>query len=52
MAEFRRAIGLFVAINMIVINWREMGYAVMFNAVDILFVDSYFWTFFGVVRVA
>lgn len=44
-------IGLFVVINMIVINWCEMGYVVMFNEVDILFVDLYFWMFFGVVCV-
>ncbi|HBR2881113.1 TPA: glucarate dehydratase [Klebsiella pneumoniae] len=35
MAEFRRATGLPVATNMIATNWREMGHAVMLNAVDI-----------------
>lgn len=34
MAEFRRATGLPVATNMIATNWREMGHAVMLNAVD------------------
>lgn len=51
MVEFWWVIGLFVVINMIVINWCEMGYVVMFNVVDILFVDLYFWMFFGVVCV-
>lgn len=36
---------------MIVINWCEMGYVVMFNVVDIFFVDLYFWIFIGVVCV-
>jgi glucarate dehydratase-related protein len=39
MAEFRRATGLPVATNMIATNWREMGHAVMLNAVDIPLAD-------------
>ncbi len=52
MAEFRRATGLPVATNMIVTNWREMGHAVMLNAVDIPLADPHFWTLSGAVRVA
>ncbi|END2020019.1 glucarate dehydratase [Escherichia coli] len=44
MAEFRRATGLPVATNMIATNWREMGHAVMLNAVDIPLADPHFWT--------
>ena len=47
MAEFRRATGLPVATN-----WREMGHAVMLNAVDIPLADPHFWTLSGAVRVA
>ncbi len=43
MAEFRRATGLPVATNMIATNWREMGHAVMLNAVDIPLADPHFW---------
>ena len=52
MAEFRRATGLPVATNMIAANWREMGHAVMLNAVDIPLADPHFWTMQGSVRVA
>ncbi|VUC74086.1 glucarate dehydratase 2 [Salmonella enterica] len=52
MAEFRRATGLPVATNMIATNWREMGHAVMLNAVDIPLADPHFWTLTGAVRVA
>ena len=47
MAEFRRATGLPVATNMIATNWREMGHAVMLNAVDIPLADPHFWTLSG-----
>ncbi|MBN1004365.1 glucarate dehydratase, partial [Pseudomonas aeruginosa] len=49
MAEFRRATGLPVATNMIATNWREMGHAVMLNAVDIPLADPHFWTLSGAV---
>ncbi len=52
MAEFRRATGLPVATNMIATNWREIGHAVMLNAVDIPLADPHFWTLSGAVRVA
>lgn len=41
-----------VATNMIATNWREMGHAVMLNAVDIPLADPHFWTLSGAVRVA
>ncbi|MGQ7789731.1 enolase C-terminal domain-like protein [Shigella flexneri] len=44
MAEFRRATGLPCATNVIATNWREMGDAVMLNAVDIPLADPHFWT--------
>ena len=46
------ATGLPVATNMIATNWREMGHAVMLNAVDIPLADPHFWTLSGAVRVA
>ncbi|AFJ45956.1 enolase C-terminal domain-like protein [Shimwellia blattae] len=52
MAEFRRATGLAVATNMIATNWREMGHAIMLNAIDIPLADPHFWTLSGAVRVA
>ncbi|SQD02036.1 glucarate dehydratase [Escherichia coli] len=36
---------------MIATNWREMGHAVMLNAVDIPLADPHFWTLSGAVRV-
>ncbi|MCF6409578.1 glucarate dehydratase [Pseudalkalibacillus salsuginis] len=52
MAEFKRAIGLPTATNMIATDWREMGHAVQLNAVDIPLADPHFWTLQGSVRVA
>ncbi|RKQ96349.1 D-glucarate dehydratase [Kushneria sinocarnis] len=52
MAEFKRATGLPVATNMIATNWRELGHAMMQNAIDIPLADPHFWTPSGAVRVA
>lgn len=52
MAEFRRATGLPTATNMIATDWRQMGHAVMLQAVDIPLADPHFWTLRGAVRVA
>lgn len=52
LAEFKRATGLPVATNMVATNWREMGHAVMLNAVDIPLADPHFWTLSGAIRVA
>jgi len=52
MAEFRRATGLRTATNMIATDWREMGYAIQLQSVDIPLADPHFWTMQGSVRVA
>jgi glucarate dehydratase len=52
MAEFRRATGLRTATNMIATDWREMGYAIQLQSVDIPLADPHFWTLQGSVRVA
>ncbi|MBK5949711.1 enolase C-terminal domain-like protein [Rhodobium orientis] len=52
MAEFRRATGLATATNMIATDWRQMGHAILLQAVDIPLADPHFWTLRGSVRVA
>ncbi|WP_052068737.1 enolase C-terminal domain-like protein [Rhodococcoides fascians] len=52
MTEFKRAIGLQTATNMIATDWREMGHTVRSGAVDIPLADPHFWTMAGSVRVA
>jgi glucarate dehydratase len=52
MAEFRRATGLPTATNMIATDWRQLGYAVQLQSVDIPLADPHFWTLEGSVRVA
>ncbi|MCW2305892.1 enolase C-terminal domain-like protein [Rhodobium gokarnense] len=52
MAEFRRATGLPTATNMIATDWRQMGHAILLQAVDIPLADPHFWTLRGSVRVA
>jgi glucarate dehydratase len=52
MAEFRRRTGLRTATNMIATDWRQMGHAIMLQAVDIPLADPHFWTMQGAVRVA
>jgi len=52
MAEFRRATGLPTATNMIATDWRQMGHAVVLQAVDIPLADPHFWTMQGATRVA
>ena len=52
MSEFRRATGLPTATNMIDTDWRQMGHAIMLQAVDIPLADPHFWTMQGAVRVA
>jgi glucarate dehydratase len=51
MAEFRRAVGLPTATNMIATDWRQLAHAVMLQAVDIPLADPHFWTMEGSVRV-
>jgi glucarate dehydratase len=52
MAEFRRATGLPTATNMIATDWRQLGYAMQLQSVDIPLADPHFWTMEGSVRVA
>jgi glucarate dehydratase len=52
MAEFRRAIGIPTATNMIATDWRQLAHAVQLHAVDIPLADPHFWTLEGSVRVA
>jgi glucarate dehydratase len=52
MAEFRRATGLPTATNMIATDWRQMGHAILLQAIDIPLADPHFWTMQGALRVA
>lgn len=52
MAEFRRATGMRTATNMVATDWRQMGHAILLQAVDIPLADPHFWTMQGSVRVA
>jgi glucarate dehydratase len=52
MAEFRRATGLRTATNMIATDWRQLGHAIVEQAIDIPLADPHFWTMRGSVRVA
>ena len=52
MAEFRRATGMPTATNMVATDWRQMGHALLLQAVDIPLADPHFWTMQGSVRVA
>jgi len=52
MAEFRRATRLPTATNMIATDWRQLGYAMQLQSVDIPLADPHFWTLEGSVRVA
>ena len=52
MAEFKRAVNLPVATNMIATNWRQFHHSIVLNAVDIPLADPHFWTMSGSVRAA
>ncbi len=52
MAEFKRAVNLPVATNMIATNWRQFHHSVILNAVDIPLADPHFWMMSGSVRAA
>jgi len=51
MAEFRRAVGLPTATNMIATDWRQLCHSVALQSVDIVLADPHFWTMEGSVRV-
>ncbi|ADK15867.1 glucarate dehydratase [Clostridium ljungdahlii] len=52
MAEFRRAVDLPTATNMIATDWRQMVHSLQLHSVDIPLADPHFWTMEGSVRVA
>lgn len=52
MAEFKNAVNLPVATNMIATNWRQFYHAAALKAVDIVLADPHFWGFEGSVRMA
>ena len=52
MAEFKNAVILPVATNMIATDWRQFYHAAALKAVDIVLADPHFWGFGGSVRMA
>lgn len=52
MSEFKNAINIPVATNMIATNWRQFYHSVSLKAVDIVLSDPHFWGFEGSVRMS
>ena len=52
MCEFKNAVNIPVATNMIAVNWRQFYHATSLRAVDIVLADPHFWGFDGSVRMA
>lgn len=52
MSEFKNAINIPVATNMIATNWRQFYHSVSLKAVDIVLADPHFWGFEGSVRMS
>ena len=52
MAEFKNAVRLPVATNMIATDWRQFYHAAALKSVDIVLADPHFWGFDGSVRMA
>lgn len=52
MAEFKNAVSLRVATNMIATNWRQFYHAAALKAVDIVLADPHFWGMEGSLRMA
>ena len=52
MAEFKNAVHLPVATNMIATNWRQFYHAAALKAVDIVLADPHFWGMEGSLRMA
>ena len=52
MAEFKNAVKLPVATNMIATDWRQFYHAASLKSVDIVLADPHFWGFGGSVRMA
>ena len=52
MCEFKNAVNIPVATNMIAVNWRQFYHATSLRAVNIVLADPHFWGFDGSVRMA
>ncbi|WP_367565308.1 enolase C-terminal domain-like protein [Lacrimispora sp.] len=52
MAEFKNAVNLPVATNMIATDWRQFYHSAALRSVDIVLADPHFWGFGGSVRMA
>lgn len=52
MADFKNAVNLPVATNMIATDWRQFYHAAALKSVDIVLADPHFWGFGGSVRMA
>lgn len=52
MAEFKNAVNLPVATNMIATDWRQFYHSVALKCVDIVLADPHFWGFEGSARMA
>lgn len=52
MAEFKNAVNIPVATNMIATDWRQFYHAAALKSVDIVLADPHFWGFDGSVRMA
>ena len=52
MAEFKNAVQLPVATNMIATDWRQFYHAAALKSVDIVLADPHFWGFDGSIRIA
>ena len=52
MREFKNAVQLLVATNMIATDWRQFYHTASLNACDIILADPHFWGFDGAVRMS
>ena len=52
MAEFKNAVNIPVATNMIATNWRQFYHAASLKSVDIILADPHFWGLEGSLRMA
>ncbi|MDO4620877.1 MAG: enolase C-terminal domain-like protein [Lachnospiraceae bacterium] len=52
MAEFKNAVHLPVATNMIATDWRQFYHAATLKTVDIVLADPHFWGFEGTIRMS
>ena len=52
MREFKNAVQISVATNMIATDWRQFYHTVSLNACDIILADPHFWGFDGAIRMS